>query len=104
MADTIAGVVIFGGLFVFFAGINWHWFYCGLTRSGKSASPAPFIGGIAGAAAVLGVCGLHHPWPALVPLLLDPGCIPFLVYALICIVFDPVRRGTQEKDPPEEKK
>jgi hypothetical protein len=85
-ADTIAGVLISGALFVFFTFINWRNVYIWLVKKEKAASPAPLLGGLSGAIMMLGLFGSGHPFLIFLPFLLDYGCIPLLVEFLILVI------------------
>ena len=86
MADTIFGTMIFGGLFLFFTGVNYWYVYHAWIKPEKTPSPAPFLGGIFGAITMLGLFGLKNPFLIVLPFLIDVGSIPFLVHFIVVVV------------------
>lgn len=86
MADTIFGTIIFGGLFLFFTGVNYLYVYHAWIKKEKTPSPAPFLGGIFGAITMLGLFGLKKPFLIVLPLFIDVGSIPFLIYFIVVVV------------------
>ena len=86
MADTIFGTIIFGGLFLFFTGINYCYVYHAWIKQEKTPSPAPFLGGIFGAITMLGLFGLQKPFLILLPFFVDVGSIPFVIHFIVTIL------------------
>ena len=76
---------IAAGIFVVFAGYNAWVAWTVHVAPEYARSYAPFIGGIAGLGAVLamplGSVGDRLPW-SLIPLVLDAGCLPYLMAIL----------------------
>lgn len=88
IADTIAGVLMLGGGFLTFTIINYRILFMKLKKAERIPTPAPLIGGIAGAMLVICFMGLKHPMFILLPLLVDPGCIPLIVWFFVCLMLD----------------
>lgn len=92
MADNIAAIVLFGGGFLFFTSINYIYLYTTrIKKEGSSSFPAPFLGGIFGVISMVAIVGLKPV--ALLPLIIDPGSIPLVVYFLYCILTELFDRG-----------
>lgn len=86
IADTIFGCLLLGGLFVGFTAVNYGILFMELKKAERIPSPAPIIGGVAGAALVACLTGFKYPWLIAIPLIIDPGCVFFvfrLIYSLI---------------------
>lgn len=88
IADIIAGYLLLGGLFLIFTVMNYRLLVMRIKKAEKIPSPAPFIGGLAGALLVITITGFDYPLLILVPLLIDPGSIPLLIWMIICIISD----------------
>ena len=86
MADTIFGTIIFGGLFLFFTGVNYLYVYHAWIKKEKTPSPAPLLGGIFGAITMTGLFGLKNPFLIVLPFFIDVGSIPFLIYFIVVVV------------------
>lgn len=84
-ADTIAGCLLLGGLFLIFTVMNYRILFMRIKKTEKISSPAPLIGGIAGSLLVTCFAGFKHPVLIMLPLLIDPGCIPLIIWFIICI-------------------
>lgn len=91
--DTIAGVVLLGGMFSIFTFINYRILFMRIRKAEKIPSPAPLIGGMAGAFLVICFAGFKYPWLIVLPLLIDPGSIPLIICLVICLVMDFTRKG-----------
>ncbi|MGP0566357.1 MULTISPECIES: hypothetical protein [unclassified Nitrospina] len=78
---------LLAGLFLLFAGVNAVVFYKGVIRKEKVGSGVPFLGGLFG---MIGFLTLPVPllneffW---LPLLLDLGCVPLIIYFPIWWMF-----------------
>ena len=88
LADTITGIILLGGTFFIFTIINYRILFMRLKKVERIPSPAPLIGGIAGAMLVLCFVDSTHPMLLVIPLLIDPGSIPLVVWFLICVIKD----------------
>lgn len=88
IADTIAGCVILGGAFLIFTIMNYRILYMRIKKVERIPSPAPFIGGMAGAFLVVCFWGFRYPLLLVAPLLIDPGCIPLVIWFVICMIMD----------------
>ena len=85
--DTIFGILLLGGIFVTFTIMNYRILFLRIKdKSSYVPSPAPLIGGIAGAILVIALLGFNHPLFILLPLLIDPGSIPLFIKLIICLV------------------
>ena len=88
-ADTIVGILLLGGAFLIFTIMNYRILFLRIRNKNNNAyvpSPAPLIGGLAGAILVIALTGSSHPLLILLPLLIDPGSIPLLIELLICLI------------------
>lgn len=56
-------------------------------KNRKIPSPAPFIGGVAGAILVICLVGFK-PLFMILPLVIDPGSIPLVIWLIIYMVRD----------------
>lgn len=88
MADTVTGCLMLGGAFLIFTIMNYRILLMRFKKVEKIPSPAPFIGGVAGAFLVMCFMGFKHPILLLIPLLIDPGCIPLVIWFFICLISD----------------
>lgn len=88
LADTIAGCLILGGIFLIFTIMNYRILFMRLKKVDRVPSPAPFIGGIAGVFLIICLWGFKYPVLILLPLLIDPGCIPLIIWFFICMIND----------------
>lgn len=78
--------VLCGGGFLFFAGMHYHILYLRFIKHAEYIpSPAPFLGGILGAILVFVLTRFHWSWLILLPLVLDPGSIPFLIQCIVLL-------------------
>lgn len=85
-ADTVIGVLLLGGAFIIFTVINYRILFLRIKdKNSYVPSPAPFIGGLAGAILVIVLSGFSHPLFILLPLLIDPGSIPLIIEFIICL-------------------
>ena len=87
-ADKVIGYLLTGGVFLMFTVINYRILFLMLKKAERIPSPAPFIGGIAGAVMMIAAFGYSHPWLILLPLLIDPGSIPLVIWFIICLFMD----------------
>lgn len=86
-ADTVIGVLLLGGAFLTFTVMNYRILFLRIKdKKDYVPSPAPFIGGLAGAILVIALSGFSHPLVILLPLLIDPGSIPLIIELIICLV------------------
>lgn len=88
IADTITGCLLLGGLFLIFTIMNYRILFMRLKKVERIPSPAPFIGGVAGAMLIVCFLGFKYPLLLVVPLLIDPGCIPLIIWFMICMISD----------------
>lgn len=88
IADTIAGCLMLGGAFLIFTIMNYRILFMRLKKVERIPSPAPLIGGVAGAMLIICFAGFKHPILLLIPLLIDPGSIPLIIWFLICMIED----------------
>lgn len=88
IADTITGIILLGGIFLIFTIMNYRILFMRFKKVERIPSPAPFIGGIAGAFLIVCFWGVKYPWLLIVPLLIDPGCIPLVIRFFICLIMD----------------
>ena len=88
IADTIAGCLMLGGAFLIFTIMNYRILFMRLKKVERIPSPAPLIGGVAGAMLIICFVGFKHPILLLIPLLIDPGSIPLIIWFLICMIED----------------
>lgn len=88
IADTIAGCLMLGGIFLSCTIMNYRILYMRVKKVERIPSPTPLIGGIAGAILVFCLLGLKYPILLFVPLVIDPGCIPLIIWFLICMIMD----------------
>lgn len=86
MADTITGILLLGGTFLIFTVMNYRILFMKLKKAERIPSPAPLIGGLAGAFLVICFTGFEQPWLIILPLLIDPGCVLLIVRLLICLI------------------
>lgn len=91
-ADTIAGVILLGGAFIIFTSINYRILFMRIRKLEKIPSPAPLIGGVAGALLIICFVGFKYPWLIILPLIIDPGSIPLIIWLVICMVRDYTRK------------
>lgn len=87
-ADNVSGYLLTGGAFLIFTAINYRILFLMLKKADRIPSPAPFIGGIAGAVMMIAAFGFSRPWLILLPLLIDPGSIPLVIWFIICLLMD----------------
>lgn len=80
--------VILGSLGLFFIIINAVLFYKGWIKKEKCPSRTPFLGGIFCAAAILLVVDKKYYFLAIIPMLLDWGCIPTIIEFFIVLFLD----------------
>ena len=92
IADTIAGCLMLGGIFLIFTVMNYRILFMRINKAEKIPSPAPLIGGIGGAFLVICIAGFNHPVLILLPLLIDPGSIPLIIWCIICMLYDVKRK------------
>lgn len=93
IADTIAGYLLLGGTFLFFTSINYGILFMRVKKVERIPSPAPLIGGIAGAMLMICIIGFNHPIYIMLPLFIDPGSIPLIIWFIICLVSDLRRKS-----------
>lgn len=87
IADNVLGVLLLGGAFVIFTFMNYRILFLRIKdKNSYVPSPAPLIGGLAGAILVIALSGFSHPLLILLPLLIDPGSIPLIIEFIICII------------------
>lgn len=87
IADTVIGVLLLGGAFVIFTIMNYRILFLRIkNKDSYVPSPAPLIGGLAGAILVIALSGFSHPLLILLPLLIDPGSIPLIIELIISLV------------------
>lgn len=77
MANVICAVIF--GLGLFFIAVNAVRFYKGWIKKEKCPSVIPLLGGILCAAAILLVVNKKYYFLAIIPMLLDCGCIPAII-------------------------
>lgn len=77
MANIICAVIF--GLGLFFIAVNTVRFYKGWIKKEKCPSVIPLLGGILCAAAILLVVNKKYYFLAIIPMLLDCGCIPAII-------------------------
>ena len=87
-ADNVSGYLLTDGAFLIFTAINYRILFLMLKKADRIPSPAPFIGGIAGAVMMIAAFGFSRPWLILLPLLIDPGSIPLVIWFIICLLMD----------------
>lgn len=90
--DEIAGILLLGGGFCFFTGINYSIIYRAKVKHEDMPSLTPFLGGICGAILMLALNGIHHPLRVLLPLLIDPGSIPLVLEFIVLIIMEQIKR------------
>lgn len=82
-ADEIGGliftVLLLGGGFVFFSAVNYSILCHRWVKHEKTASLTPLLGGLCGAFLLLILNGTKHLPLLLIPLTVDPGCIPLML-------------------------
>lgn len=88
LADTITGCLLLGGTFLIFTIMNYRILYMRIKKVDRIPSPAPLIGGIAGAFLIVCFMGFKYPMLLLLPLVIDPGSIPLIVWFFICLIQD----------------
>ena len=86
LLDTIAGVIFLGAAFLFFTIINYRILFMKIRKDERIPSPTPFFGGIAGALLVYCLFRSQYPLLILLPLLIDPGSIPLIIYFFVCLI------------------
>lgn len=89
--DNIVGYIFLGVPFVIFTVMNYRILFLSLKKAERVPSPAPFIGGVAGAVLIGIITGFKPGWLMLIPLIIDPGSVPLLVWFVICMIWDPKR-------------
>ncbi|MBQ7989725.1 MAG: hypothetical protein IJ080_00590 [Oscillospiraceae bacterium] len=87
IADTIAGVVLLGGMFLIFTSVNIRIMILMIKKADHIPSMTPLIGGLAGAALVMALSGTEYPLLILLPLLIDPGSIPLIIRLIFSLIF-----------------
>ena len=86
-ADTVIGILLLGGAFVIFTIMNYRILFLRIRdKDSYVPSPAPLIGGLAGAILVIALSGSSHPLLILLPLLIDPGSIPLIIELIIRLI------------------
>lgn len=88
IADTITGCALLGGACIIFTVMNYRLLFMRIKKVEKIPSPAPLIGGINGALLVICFMGFKHPLLVLLPLIIDPGSIPLIIWFIICMISD----------------
>ena len=84
--DSVIGYLLIGGIFLIFTAMNYHLLVLRRKKVDYIPSPAPFIGGLAGALLVIVIFGFKYPLLILLPLFIDPGSIPLVIRLIICMV------------------
>lgn len=95
MADKIGGIILLSAVSLFFIVMNGRIFWNNMIAKKEWISEAPLIGGLLGGAAVLLIFGREYWFLALIPMVLDWGCIPLIVRFILTILYE-------FKDPPKE--
>lgn len=91
-ADLITGCLLLGGAFIVFTVMNYRILFMRIKKAERIPSPAPLFGGVAGSLLVICLAGFRHIWLILLPLLVDPGSIPLLIWFVICVLQDVNRK------------
>lgn len=84
MANVICAVIF--GLGLFFIAVNTVLFYKGYIKKEKCPSVIPLLGGILCAIAILLVVNKKYYFLAIIPMLLDWGCIPAIIRLVIVFI------------------
>ena len=86
MADKIGGIILLGAVSLFFIVINGRIFWNNMIAKKKWISEAPLIGGLLGGITILLIVGRKYWFLALIPMVLDWGCIPLIVRFILTIL------------------
>lgn len=84
----IVGAVILGVISLFFIVVNGRIFWNNMIVKKDWISEAPLIGGLLGGLAVLLAFGGKYWFLALIPMVLDWGCIPAVVRFILTILYE----------------
>lgn len=98
MANIICAVVL-SGLGLFFITVNTVLFYKGWIKGEKCPSVALLLGGILCAVAILLVVDKKYYFLAIIPMLLDWGCIPAIIRFIVVIRYKDMFNETGKIDP-----
>lgn len=88
IADTITGCLLLGIPFVAFTVMNYKILFMRIRKKEKIPSPAPIIGGLAGSILVMIFFRFEYPLLVVLPLIIDPGCIPLIIWFIVCMILD----------------
>lgn len=86
MADKIGGIILLSAVSLFFIVTNGRIFWNNMIAKEKWISEAPLIGGLLGGIAILLIVGRKYWFLALIPMVLDWGCIPLIVRFILAIL------------------